>query len=146
MRLWRGCRCYTCPGHNANILLYTERQQFVERTLVKQAVAAGEQKAVEIAFPGETGEHFPLVHAGADGADDAFTAEPFQRRIGSADGFLPMVIRIVDMQNVDAVDIKAAQAIFERAHNAIVAVVKNGFEGRWVFEYALVFFAAFGRH
>ena len=37
-------------------------------------------------------------------------------------------VEIVDEQEVDAVDAEALQAVLERAHHAIVAVVEDGLE------------------
>ena len=49
-----------------------------------------------------------------------------------------MGVRVVDVQDVDAVDAKAFEAFFEGAHDAVVAEVEDGLEGRRIVEDALV--------
>ena len=61
-------------------------EEFVEGALVEQAVASGEEEAVEIAFAGKAGQHFPLVHARTDGLDDALAAQLVERGVSTVDG------------------------------------------------------------
>ena len=51
------------------------REQFGERLLVEEGVAAGAQDHVDVGVADEAGEHLGLVHAGADRPDDAFGAQ-----------------------------------------------------------------------
>ena len=62
-----------------------ERQQLVERDLVEQRVAAGQQEAVEVGLAGEAGQHLGLVHAGADRPDDALRAQLGERLVGAVE-------------------------------------------------------------
>ena len=57
-------------GDDRDVALLGQRKQFVQRDLVEQRVATGEQDAVEIGPFDQEGERRGEVHAGADRTDD----------------------------------------------------------------------------
>ena len=61
---------------DADLLLDAERQQLVERALLQQRVAAGEQDAVEVGVAGEAQAGLDLVDADPDRLDHAGPAQP----------------------------------------------------------------------
>ena len=58
-----------------DVALLAQRQEAVERRLLEQGVAAGEQEAVEVAALGEVLAGGGLVDAGADRLDRALVAQ-----------------------------------------------------------------------
>ena len=96
-------------GHDGDALLLAQRKQLVQRGLVKERVPPGHHEDIEVALASEAGEHRGLVHARADGPHHALAAQPLQRRVGAADGRLPVVVRVMDVEDVDAVQAEAAR-------------------------------------
>ncbi len=101
-------------------------KQLVHGDLVEQRVATGAHEGVEVTFPREAGEHLGLVHAGTDGRHDTLLAQLGEGREGATDGLLPVVVRVVDPETIDAIDAQALEAVLDRAHDAVVAVVVDG--------------------
>ena len=93
--------------------------------LVEQRVASRDEEDVHLRLPGEPGEHRRLVHARPDRAEDALLAQPVQGRIGALDGGLPVVVGIVDERHVDPVEPEPLEALLDRAHDAVGAVVED---------------------
>ncbi len=117
---------------DAGAAALAERQEAVERLLVEQRVAAGEQEAVEVARFEEGLAGLPFVEAAADRLDDALLAQPEDRRIGALHGLaeglrigVAMVapVRVVDEQDVDPVGTEPLHAVLDRAHDAVAAVI-----------------------
>ena len=68
---------------DCDVLLHAERQQFGERVLLQQRVAAGEQDAVDVGVAREAQAHLRLVQPDADRRDRAGGAQRLQRRDSS---------------------------------------------------------------
>ena len=51
-------------------------------------------------------------YAGTDRLDGAFTAQVIERLVGAVDGPVKMVVRIVNMQDIDPVQAEPLQAVF----------------------------------
>ena len=79
-------------------------QQFLQRDLVEQRVAAREQEAVEVRLARKPRQHLRLVHARPDGADDTVGAQLVERAIGAVQRVLEMVVGVVDVEDVQAFD------------------------------------------
>ena len=105
------------------------RQQLVERALVEERVAVGEQEDVHVGLAGEPREHRRLVHAGADRPDHALGAEPLEGRPRPVDRGLPVVVRVVDERDVDPVEAEPLEALLERAADAVGGVVEDESDG-----------------
>ena len=88
-------------------------------SLVEQRVAPGQQEHVEVALAGEPGEHRRLVHPGADRPDDPLLAQPVERRVRAVDGRLPVIVRVVDVRDVDALQAEALEALLDRPADAV---------------------------
>lgn len=78
---------------------------------------------VDVGLAQEAGEHRGLVHAGADGSDHALRAELLQRRVALAEGRFPMVVGVVQIDDVDPVEAEASQAFLDAAADAVGAEV-----------------------
>src|SRR5207245_2935450 len=100
-------------------------QQLLQRDLVEEGVAAREQETVEVALAREAGEHLSLVHAGTHGADDAFAAQAIQGAVGASERLAIVVVGVVNVQDVDAVEAKSLEALFERTHDSVVAGIEH---------------------
>ena len=48
-----------------------------------------------------------------------------QRRIGTVDRGLPVVIGVVDVGDVDTIQTQAGEALLERAHHAVGRVIED---------------------
>jgi hypothetical protein len=101
------------------------RQQFGERALVEEGVAARAQHHVDVGVLDEAGEHLGLVHARADRADDALRAELLQGRIALAEGLFGVVVRVVEVDDVDPVEAEPFQAGLQAAAYAVGAEVPD---------------------
>ena len=101
------------------------RQQSCERGLIEQGVAAGEQKAIERACIREPGQHFPLVHACTDRPDRAIRPQSVKRAVCPVHGLGFMVVRVVDMQDIDPVEAQPSQTLLERSHHAVIAEIEH---------------------
>src|SRR5260221_1510228 len=102
-----------------------EGQQLDQGLLIEQRVATGHEERIEVALPGETSEHPGPVHADANGADDSFLAKPVQGRGGLADRRAPMLVGIVDEEQIDPVHAQSLKALVHGAAHAIGAVVED---------------------
>src|SRR5665213_998418 len=110
----------------------TKRQEIVERRVFEERVSAGEHEAIEIACPREARTHVGALDADADRADDAFTAQALERTIGAIHRFgealfigvaMPARVDIVDEHDVGAANAEPLQAVLQRAHRAVEAVI-----------------------
>src|SRR5690242_13126950 len=84
--------------------LLAQRQQLVHRHLVEQRVAAGDQENVDVARFDKPGQHWRLVHAGADRTRRPILPELRKRREPGRAGCFEMVVRIVEEQDVEPVE------------------------------------------
>ncbi len=100
-------------GDDGDAALDAERQQLVERTRVEERVPTREQQTVDVGLAREASEHLGLVHADADRAHDTFAAEPFECGVRTGQSLVEMVVRIVNVHDVDAVEAKALEAFVE---------------------------------
>ena len=89
--------------------------------LLQQGVAAGQQHAVEVVD--ERLHHAPVVDPGADRPDQALLAPAGHQRQGLAQHLLGEPLRLVQVQDVDALDAQAAQAALEATLHAVGAEV-----------------------
>ena len=101
-------------------------QQLRERLLVEERVAAGEQEHVQIALPGEPGEHRRLVHAGADRPEDALARAagegPGRRRSMAACQWSSGSWM---KRDVDALQADPLEALLDRPADPVGAVVED---------------------
>ena len=111
--------------HDRNALLEAQRQKFPQGTLVKERVAPRNEKRIEVAHAGEPREHLNLIHAGTDRPHDALLAQTLQSRQRAPDRILPMVVRIVDVEDVQPIETEPAQARLHRSEHAVGAVVED---------------------
>ncbi len=111
--------------HHRDPLGDAARQQLGECRLVQQRVPPGDHEDVHVGLVGEPGEHRGLVHPGADRAHGPLAAQPLQGRVGAAQGRLPVLVGIVDVQDVDAVEPESLQALLDRPAHAVGAVVED---------------------
>ena len=110
--------------------LRAEREQFGQRGLVEQRVPARDEEAVEVGLAREPEQHLGLVHACAHRSDHALAAQPVERGVGARDGVLVVVVRVVDVQDVDAVETEPLEALLDRAEHPVVAEVEDRIQGR----------------
>ena len=78
----------------------------------------------------EPGEHRCLVHSRSVAADDALGAQLGQRRRRLLEGFPDVVVRIVDEDEVDAIEAEALEARLDRAEHPVTAEVPDPAMGR----------------
>ena len=98
-------------------------EKFVQRVLVEQGVAAGQEEDVEFPFCAKTGEHRRLGHADPDGLHDALPPEVEEGREGFVKGGFVVVVRIVDEEGVEAIDAEAVHGCFDRAKDTVAGEV-----------------------
>src|SRR6266566_3624362 len=67
-------------------------------------------------------------------------AEAVESAVGAIQCFLEVIVRVVDVEHVDAIQPETFQAFLDRAHHSVVAEVVDGIDG-W---YALVSLAGLG--
>lgn len=86
---------------------------------------AGDQDAVDVGLGHETLDHRCLVHADADGRDHPLAAQLLESGVRLVDRDVPVVIRVVDQGNVDAVQPHPLAALLERAADTVAAEVPD---------------------
>ena len=74
---------FSGPPMTSDVPRFAHRNQVVQRPLLQQRVAAGEQEGVPVAEAQRIDQHFLLVHADADGGDRAGAAEFLQRLVAA---------------------------------------------------------------
>jgi hypothetical protein len=116
-------------GDHRDAALLAQRQQHVQRRGVQQGVAAGQQHHVHVGVQHQVGEHLPLVHPRADGADHPGRAELVQGRVGRLDRLTPVVVRVVQQRDVDAAEPEPLQAGVQRPPHAVGAEVPDALVG-----------------
>src|SRR5437867_6705579 len=92
--------------HDGDIVLRAEGKEFIQGSLLQQAVAASQQETVEVSFASESGQHFRLIHAGTDPTNEPLAAQFVQSRVSASNSLIVMIIRVMDMKNVNAIDIQ----------------------------------------
>ncbi len=103
----------------------TAREQLRQGSLVEERVAAGHQEDVHVGLGGKPGEHRRLVHVRPDRTHDTLGTEPFEGRVGVIQGGLPMAVRVVDVQDVNALQPETLEARLDRAADAVRGVVEH---------------------
>ena len=105
--------------------------------MVEQCVASRKHEAVEVAVGGEAQQDAPVVDAHAERLDRSRVTQLDQRAVSAVHRFaialldeiaLPAPIDVVDQHDVDSVRPEPLQAVLERAHRAVVAVVERDLE------------------
>ena len=125
--------------HDSDAALGAARKLEVEHVLLEQRIAHRDQEEIDVEQVEIARDRAHRVETGADALDHALIAQLFQR--APAAGVELVQIRrrprlglevpgveVVDQQDVDAVDAEPLQAVLERAHHAVVAVVEHGVE------------------
>src|SRR5207248_2290810 len=113
----------------------------VERGLLEQGVAAGEEEAVEIAGLGEALAGLPFIDADADRADRPFLTQAQQRTVASGHylgealvhGRLSLMrpdVDVMDMDDIEPCQPETLQTILDRAQHAIIGIVELRREGQ----------------
>ncbi len=123
-------------------------QQIIERRLLEQGVAAGEQESVPIAPIQSLEQHLPLVDADADRAHRAGRSQFFERSIAavaqsahhSRMGFPAVLHRadIVHVEDVDPCQPEPLKAVLERAHDSVIGVVVDRIEWQRMAAFSVV--------
>src|SRR5271166_1608888 len=115
------------------------RENAVEHVLLEQGVPHRQQEEIDVEEIEEARNRFLDIQSGADPLDRAGIAQ-FLERPPPAGGELAEIgvnvgrtsvapgVKIVDQQEIDAVDAEALQAVLERAHDPVVAVVEHRLE------------------
>ncbi len=106
-------------------MIEAHREQVFQRYLVEQRVATSQQKAIEVGLARKSCEHLGLVHAGAHGADHPVASQPVQGSIGSIERLVVVVVRVVDVEDVDSCKAQPFQALLDGAHHAVIAEVED---------------------
>src|SRR5271166_450921 len=137
-----GCensRIIAAADNNADAAFGATREFAVEHVLLEQGVAHRQQEEIDVEEIKKPGNHPHHVQPGPYPLDDSLTAQFVERtpagsceldEIGVDVRLTPVApcVKIVDQQEVDAVDPEALQAVLERAHHAVIAVVEHGLE------------------
>ena len=117
-----------CRGEHRDAALPAQRQELVGGGLVEQRVAPCDQHAVEVRFTNEAHGRCGVVDSRAHGADDALLAELDQRGHGLPDRLVQVVLRVVNVDELDPVEAEAAEAVLERPTDALAAVIAHSTE------------------
>jgi hypothetical protein len=83
------------------------------------------RKQSKSASSAKPGEHLRLVHACAHGADNAFRPQLVERAVRAMQGVVEVAVRVVDVQDVQALDAEPLAAFLDRAHDAVVGEVED---------------------
>ena len=110
-------------GDHADPALQRQGKQVVKGGLIEQAVAARHHHDVDVASADELRQHRGLVHAGADRPDHPLLAQLDQRIDARRGGLVPVIVGIVEVDDVDVVDTQPLQARVERAQDPVPAEV-----------------------
>ena len=127
------------PITTAALRFSHKRQEFIEGILLQQRVAPGKQEAIKITLLQRLVAHLPFINAEANGLDHALLAHFQQRLVGPSHRLLEVNrllrcamsehVTIVNECNINPLNGHALQCIFERAHRAVVGIIKV--EGEW---------------
>ena len=112
-------------GDHGDAPIEAERQQLVGAARVEQRVPPREEEAVEVAGAGEPAERRGVVHADADRTHRAFGPQALERTVRAVDRLGVVVVRIVDENDVDAVEAQPVEALLEGTQRALVAEVEH---------------------
>ena len=119
---------------DAHAALQGQWQEAVQRCLLQQGVAPGQQEQVEIATLNQPLAGLPCVHPRAEGLDYALVAqlqqgavaarhEFAQTRVQSVLAAMVGAVEIMSIEDVDAVKPGALQRGIKAAQHAVIAVV-----------------------
>ena len=105
--------------------MHREREKAVERVLLQQAIATGEQHGVEITGAREAFAHPRLVEANSNRLHYALFAQPCERRIGALHRFrearfdrvraMRPDIHVMDEDDIDPLRAEPEQGLLEGA-------------------------------
>src|SRR5438067_10620735 len=119
----------------------TFRKQIVERPLLEQGVAPGEQKGVPVTPFHRLQQNFPLVDADPDRPNDPAPAQLLKRTVatftkGAHDPEMRLCAMllctdVVYVENIDPSQAESLQTILERSDDPLVRVVKHAIERHW---------------
>ena len=112
-------------GVDRDAALPARGQQLGGGGLVEQGVAARDQHAVGLRFADEAHGRRGIVDARAHGADGALRAELGECGHGLADRLIQMVLRVVDVDELDPVEAEPDEALVDRTADALAAVIAD---------------------
>lgn len=110
-------------GHDALAVFLSGGQDVVQARLVEEGVAAGQHHHVGGGLAQEAGEHGGLVHARADRTDDALVAQRGEGGHGFVGGLSPVVVGVVEVDDVEPVQAGAGEGVVDGAQDAVTAEV-----------------------
>ena len=115
--------------------------RFIERPLLEQGVAPGEQKGVPVTPFHRLQQNFPLVDADPDRPNDPAPAQLLKRTVatftkGAHDPEMRLCAMllctdVVYVENIDPSQAESLQTILERSDDPLVRVVKHAIERHW---------------
>src|SRR6185503_10066115 len=108
-------------GDDADAALLAEGEEVVEAFLLEQCVAPRKHHDVHVRLTYDVGEHRRLVHPRADGVHDALVAQFGERRVAGLEDFYPVLIGVVEVNDVDPIEAEPLQALRERATYPVAA-------------------------
>ena len=73
----------------------------------------------------EVGEHRRLVHPRTYGADDALGSQLVERRVAACEDVCPVVVGVVEVDDVQPIEAEALEALLERTADPIPAEVPD---------------------
>ncbi len=105
------------------------RQQCRERLVVEEGEAARDEYDVGLELRHVRGERTAVVHAESDGPDQTLVAQSAHRRIGRAADLVRVLLRVVQIEDVDAGAAQAAQARLQGLPDAALGPVGDHLAG-----------------
>src|SRR5437667_1191315 len=110
---------------DGDVPLDTRWQKVRQGVLVEERIATGDEEDVEVALASEPGQHRGLVHPGTDRPDDAVLAQSVESWIRLSDRRLPVVVRVVEEEDVDPVEPEPPEALLDRSQDPVPAEVED---------------------
>ena len=89
------------------------RHEVDARRLVEEREATGNHHAVQIGVAKEEARRLDDVRADRHGPHGAFAAEPVERRVRAVDRLREVIVRVVDVDDVDPVETESLEARLE---------------------------------
>ncbi|SII97821.1 Uncharacterised protein [Mycobacteroides abscessus subsp. abscessus] len=101
------------------------RDEVLATSLFEERVPARLHDDVDVGLGDEAGEHLRLVHPGTPRADDPLVAQACEFGHGPVDRLGPVVVGVVDVDDVDAVEAQPLEGLLEGAADAVRGVVAH---------------------